>query len=344
MPVRMKDIARDLGISVMAVSKALRNHGDIGAETKARVLKRAAELDYRVDWVARSMATGRTYLVGLVVPDLMQSFFAEIATALAAALAPAGYHVVIAHTGESADEEVENIDVLVARKVDGLVIASAQHDARRLRALETPYVLIDRRVPGLDANHVGCSDEALGAMATEHLIAQGCTHVAHLRGPDSSAGEGRLAGYRAALARHGLDGAQRVVEAGHDDGAGYRAMQALLAGAPRRGGTHAGSELPDGLFCFNDPVAAGAMRAILEVGLSIPRDIALIGAANMHYADLMRVPLSTIDQGTSAMAEQTAHLLLEAMAAAPQRPAPRQIAMPLRLLARESSLRAGRKA
>ena len=86
MPVRMKDIARDLGISPMAVSKALRNHKDIGEETKERVRKRAAELNYRMDWVARSMVTGRTYLVGLVVPDLMQSFFAEIATALTAAL------------------------------------------------------------------------------------------------------------------------------------------------------------------------------------------------------------------------------------------------------------------
>ena len=79
----MKDIAKDLGISPMAVSKALRDHSDIGKETKARVLKRAAELNYRMDWVARSMKTGRTYLVGLVIPDLMQSFFAEIATALA---------------------------------------------------------------------------------------------------------------------------------------------------------------------------------------------------------------------------------------------------------------------
>src|SRR6185437_1280448 len=105
MPVRMKDIARDLGISPMAVSKALRNHKDIGEETKERVRKRAAELNYRTDWVARSMVTGRTYLVGLVVPDLMPSFFAEIATTLAAALAPSSYHLVIAHSNENAQGE-----------------------------------------------------------------------------------------------------------------------------------------------------------------------------------------------------------------------------------------------
>src|SRR5580658_523665 len=174
MPVRMKDIARELGISPMAVSKALRNHKDIGEDTKARVLKRAAELNYRVDWVARSMVTGRTYLVGLVVPDLMQSFFAEIASALTAALSPAGYHLLISHSSENAAEEVANIDLLVSRKVDGLIIASAQRSAKAFRSLKTPYVLIDRRVPGLEANYVGTRNEEIGYLATSHLIEQGC--------------------------------------------------------------------------------------------------------------------------------------------------------------------------
>src|ERR1700730_171754 len=104
----MKDIAKDLGISPRAVSKALRDHADIGEETKARVLKRAAELNYRIDWVARSMVTGRTYLVGLVLPDIMLSFFAEIATALTTALPPAGYHLLISHSSENAAEEAAN--------------------------------------------------------------------------------------------------------------------------------------------------------------------------------------------------------------------------------------------
>src|SRR6266404_3048101 len=122
----MKDIAQDLGISPMAVSKALRGHKDISEGTKARVLARAKELNYRLNWVARSMVTGRTYLVGLVIPDLKQSFFAEIATAVEATLAPAGYHVLISHTDENAEEEVTNVDLMVSRKVDGLLIASAQ--------------------------------------------------------------------------------------------------------------------------------------------------------------------------------------------------------------------------
>lgn len=138
-----------------------------------------------------------------------------------------------------------------------------------------------------------------------------------------------MRGYRRALERHGL--AVRddlVLEAGHDDASGYQAMQRLLSRKQR----------PDGVFCFNDPVAVGAMRAILEAGLSIPRDIALIGVANMHSSDMFRVPLSTIDQGTTAIGEQAANLLLASMAAGKPLP-PRQVILPPRLIVRSSTRR-----
>jgi LacI family transcriptional regulator len=332
MTVRLKDIARDLGISPMAVSKALRNQRDIGEETKARVLKRAAELNYRVDWVARSMVTRRTYLVGLVVPDLMQSFFAEIATALAAALAPAGYHLLISHTSENAAEEAANIEILVSRKVDGLIIASTRRTAKAFKALTTPYVLIDRRISGLKANYVGTNNEQVGYLATNHLIEQGCRRIAHLIGPALSTAAGRLRGYRRALQQHDLTAhAELVVEAGHEDSSGNRAMQRLLS--LRRP--------PDGVVCFNDPVAIGAMRAILAAGLAIPEDIALIGAANMHYSDVLRIPLSTVDQGTTLIGEQSAQVLLACMAKK-KRLAPRLIINPPQLIVRASSQRRAR--
>jgi LacI family transcriptional regulator len=329
LPVRIKDIAKDLGLSPMAVSKALRDHSDIGRDTKARVLKRAAELNYRMDWVARSMKTGRTYLVGLVIPDLMQSFFAEISTALTARLAPAGYHLVISHSGESAREEATNIDLLCSRKVDGLIIASAQRTAKAFEGLKTPYVLIDRRIPGLEANYVGTKNEDVGYLATTHLIEQGCRRIAHLKGPSLSTAVGRLRGFRRALATHKLFAQENLIlEAGHEDASGYLAMQQLLKGRPR----------PDGVFCFNDPVAVGAVRAILEAGLSIPEEIAVVGAANMHYSDILRIPLSTVDQGTTAMGEKAATLLLACMASKKALP-PRQLIVPPRLIVRASSMR-----
>jgi LacI family transcriptional regulator len=329
LPVRLKDIARDLGITPMAVSKALRDHQDIGEETKARVRRRAAELNYRVDSVARSLATGRTFLVGLVVPDLMQSFFAEIAAAVSATLAPAGYHVVITHTGENAKEEITNIELLVSRKVDGLIIATAQRQGGMLAKLQTPYVLIDRKLPGLRANFVGASDEDIGGIATEHLIEQGCRRIAYLKGPPLSTSEGRQRGYRRALERHRLRlPRELVIEAGHDEPSGYAAMAKLLLLKPR----------PDGVFCFNDPVAIGALRACFEAQVPIPDDIALIGVANTRYSDLLGVPLSTMDQGTSAMGEAAAQRLLVCMKAR-KAPAPEVKLISPALITRASSAR-----
>jgi LacI family transcriptional regulator len=325
----MKDIAQDLGISPMAVSKALRNHADISKETRERVMRRAAELNYRLDWIARSMVTGRTFLVGLVLPDLMQSFFAEVAMGVTHRLAPAGYQVVILHTQENPRDEAASIDLLVTRKVDGLIIASAAQrgGAEVLRSLKTPFVLIDRLIPGLHANYVGVENEELGFLATEHLLSQGCKRIAHLRGPSLSTSEGRMKGYKNALSAR-KQAAPLIVDGGYTDQSGYEAMQALLK-QPRR---------PDGIFCFNDPVAVGAIRAIFEAGLDVPKDIAVIGAANMHYSDMIRVPLSTVDQSSAEIGERASDLLLEGMDG--KWPAkPQRILVKPRLIVRASSQR-----
>jgi LacI family transcriptional regulator len=315
--VRMKDIADDLGVSLMTVSKALRNHSDISEKTRNRVLKRMRELNYQPDWIARSMVTGRTYVVGLVLPDLMHSFFAEVAKGVARKLQPLGYQVVISDTEEDGEVERRQVDVLVNRKVDGLIIASAQRKGR----LELFRML--------DANYVGVKDDELGALATEHLIAQGCQRVAHIRGPAVATGTGRLRGYRRALARHGLTpNPAHIISGQYGDNTGYHAMQELLKTDPR----------PDGVFCYNDPVAAGAIKAILEANLRVPEDIAIIGAGNVHYSDLLRIPLSTVDQSSTTIGETAADLLARCMASEQPNGA-RHIFIPPRLVVRDSSRR-----
>ena len=330
----MKDIAGDLGVSLMTVSKALRNHSDISEKTRNRVLKRMRELNYQPDWIARSMVTGRTFVVGLVFPDLMHSFFAEVAKGVTRKLQPLGYQVVISDTEEDGDVELRHVDVLVNRRVDGLIIASAQRKGRldlfrMLDRKKIPYVLIDRMLPGVDANYVGVKDDELGAMATEHLIAQGCRRVAHIRGPAVATGAGRLRGYRRALARHGITPDPAYITSGqYGDNTGYDAMRELLKVSPR----------PDGVFCYNDPVAAGAIKAILEANLRVPEDIAIIGAGNVHYSDLLRIPLSTIDQSSSAIGESAADLLVNCMNTRKSPPA-HQVFIPPRLIVRDSSRR-----
>lgn len=328
----MKDIAVDLGVSLMTVSKALRSHKDIGEKTRALVVQRARELGYRPNWIARSLVTQRTDLVGLVVPDLMHSFFAEVVTGVAKRLEPLNYHVVIANSNEDVVSEARQVELLVARKCDGIILASAQPAARgeSIRILEehkTPYVLVDRRPRGLEAHYVGVKNEEIGVLATSHLIERGCRRIAHIRGPEIPTGVGRLTGYRSALNQHRMKFRPDYVVTGqHSDAAGYQAMRELLRLRP----------LPDGVFCYNDPVAAGAMKAILEVGLRVPGDIAVIGAGNVHYSDLLRVPLSTIDQSSSLIGETAAELLLECLNSKNTGPF-RSVFIEPRLIVRESS-------
>ncbi|MBV9268072.1 MAG: LacI family DNA-binding transcriptional regulator [Acidobacteriaceae bacterium] len=330
----MKDIAEDLGVSLMTVSKALRGHVDISEDTRERILRRARELNYQPNWVARSLATRRTFIVGLVIPDLMHSFFAEIAYGLTRELAPFGYQIVLANSDENAETERRELDLLIARKIDGLVVASAQRDWRRgipqaLKNISIPFVLIDRMPSGPRMNYVGTCDEDLGMLATEHLISQGCVRLAHIHGPDNPNSLGRLRGFQSALKKNGMKSLpQCVVEGGVKDEDGYEAMQQLLRLKTP----------PDGVFCYNDPVAAGAIKAVLESGRGIPGDIAIVGAGNVHYSDLLRVPLSTIDQRASEIGEQAARILVECMRTK-SAPSPKCVLIPPRLIIRDSSRR-----
>jgi LacI family transcriptional regulator len=313
-PVRMKDIARGMGLSTVTISKALRGHPDIAEATRKRVLKRMEELHYQPNFAARALITGRSWTIGLVVPDLLHPFFAHVAKAISAAIRGQGYSLIITSSEEDPELERQEIELLLARRVDAILIASAQDTVetfRRIEKRQTPYILIDRRFEGLAANFVGVDDEAVGRLATSHLIEQGCRRIAHIRGPETSTALGRLAGFKQALAATGrapLPGHIVSIGASGDDrGApgGYEATRKLLS--LRR--------IPDGIFCFNDPIALGAMRAILDAGLRIPEDIAVVGCGNVLYSDFLRVPLTSVDQDSAAIGRHAAELALSLVSA-----------------------------
>jgi LacI family transcriptional regulator len=333
MAVTLLDIARDLNVSVVTVSKVLRNLGKISVSTRRRVLRRAKELNYQTNWIARSLVTRRTYTIGLLLPDFTHPFFAEIAKAVAETVRPHGYHVIVSYFEEDADLERTEAESLLARQVDGMIVASAQPGGRLqlfegIRQRKVPFVLIDRPISGVQASFVGVDNEAIGWLATTHLIEQGCRRIAHLRGPASAIATARLRGYRRALRKHSLTiPPGYVVEASYDDRSGYQAMRRLLRT----------TTLPDGVFCYNDPVAIGAMRAILEAGLKIPSDIAVVGAGNVHYSDLLTVPLTTVDQSTHEIGSRAAELLLQQIGSKQTRP--KKIWIEPKLVVRRSTLR-----
>ncbi len=173
MAVRLKDIAKDLGLSVVTISKVLRDHPDIGEETRKRVLKRIKELNYQPNLAARALITGQTWTIGLVVPDLLHPFFAQIAKEISAEVRRKGYSLFISSSDDDAALEQQEIAQLLARRVDVLLIASTQwatESFRRIEEQRIPYVLIDRQFPGIAANFVGVDDHAIGFLATSHLI------------------------------------------------------------------------------------------------------------------------------------------------------------------------------
>ena len=308
MTVRMKDIARDLGVSVVTVSKVLRNHADISAETRERVLKRMKELNYQPNLAARALVTGKSYIMGLVVPDLLHAFFAQVAKRMSSELRQHGYHLFISSSSEDPELEEQEIRQLLARRVDALIIASSQCKVENLRYIEqqrTPYVLIDRRFAGMTSNFVGVDDEAVGRIGTQHLIDTGCKEIAHIGGPEVSTAIGRLEGYRRALIDAGREPRPEfVIRREHGDDAsditGCQAMTELLRLNPR----------PDGVFCYNDPTAMGAMKAVLAAGLRIPEDVSIVGCGNVFYADFLRVPLTSVDQDSYGIGERAAKLAL----------------------------------
>jgi len=207
MAVTMKDVARDLHVSVVTVSKVIRNNPDISEGTRQRVLKRIRELNYHPNLAARALVTGRTYSIGLIVPDLVHPFFAELAKGLSNVLRSKNYSVLISSTLEDPRLERQDIEAMLSRVVDAIIIASTQSTVESFRHIEerkTPYVLIDRHFPGLAANFVGIDDVAAGRLATQHLVSVGCRRIAHIRGPAVSTALGRLEGYIQALAANHL--------------------------------------------------------------------------------------------------------------------------------------------
>lgn len=329
----MKDIAEEMGLSIVTISKALRNHPDIAKATRERILKRVQELNYRPNLMARSLVTGRSSLIGLVVPDLIHPFFAEIAKVFSSALRKRNLFLLVCSSDGDPVLEQQEIEHMLAHRLDVLVVASSQKTPDGLRRVSEsgpPLILLDRNFASFPCNFVGADDYKIGELATEHLVATGRKRIAHIRGPENNVGRRRLEGYRDTLASHGLTVPESYVVTpfASTDGreSGARTMRDILALKPR----------PDAVFCFNDAIAMGAMTTIFDAGLRVPQDIAIIGCGNHHYGDTLRVPLSTVDQKVEQMGIRAAKMVFSLLDGA-EAARPRKVIVEPELIVRESS-------
>jgi len=308
MPTTLEDIARALKVSKMTVSRAINNHPEISRETRERILAVAQKMNYRPNQFARALTTNRSYLIGIVVPDLMHSYFAEICRGVELQARPSGYQNLICSTDEDPRKEMAEIEALLSR-TDGLIVASASSEKetkfyRQLIRDGGRIVLIDRLLDGLKVSAVITDDVQVGILATRHLLKLGHRRIGHLRGTTASTSRQRFEGFISAMAEAGLGvPAEAIRDCGFTEDDGYLAMKSWIADG----------ELPSAIFAANDPAAIGAMTALHEAAIRVPDDVAIVGAGRIHYGDMLRVPLTTVTWSTLEMGQAAASLLLDSI-------------------------------
>jgi LacI family transcriptional regulator len=293
------DVAREAEASIATVSRAL-NGGTVSAVARARIEAAVARLGYRRNDVARGLVTGRSGLVGVVLPDLVGPLYAQMARGIEDVLEARGMHAMVVTDHLEAPAERRAIDLLLARQVDGLVLIGSRlappdlADARR----RVPVVHVQRDTPDTDEAQVRLDDAAGVAAAVDHLIALGHRRIAHLAGPRRDGLERRAAFLRA-IATAGLEPGP-IVDGDFTEEGGAAAADAVLGGA----GVTA-------VFCGNDRMAVGLMHAAHHRGLAVPGDLSIVGFDDLAWTRYLWPPLTTVRQPGREMGRAAARLVLD---------------------------------
>lgn len=281
----IRNVAERAGVSKSLVSLVMRGSPHVSEARRQAVLKAARELGYRPNAVARSLVEGRTRLIGALVADLHNPFFAEFLDGLQESLHGAGLRMVVGSGRWDPRFEAEAVEAFLEMRVDGLVLLSVVPAALREIAGNVPVVVVgERDVAEVD---IVVDDDRLGArLAVDHLVGLGHRRIAHIEGAPSTTARYRRAGYEDAMRRHGLQD-RIVVEPGDfTEEGGYRAARELLD----RDGS------PTAIFAPNDLVATGVLSAADERGLRVPADISIVGYDNTHLAAIRHIALTSVDQ------------------------------------------------
>ena len=328
--VTMADVAREAGVSAMTVSRVINDKGDVSEETRHRVLKVIERVGYRPSGIARGLATRRTGTFGLVIPDVANPFFADVARGAEEVAYAHGYNVFLCNTDEDPDRELAVLGSLDEKQVDGLVLCSSrlsEDELHKVVSRHASFVLVNRRLVGARAHSVLLDDEQGGRLATQHLLRMGRRTVGLVVGPETShSGHLRAKGYRAALAAAGLP---------------YYADWVRSCVPVVDGGRRASLELLDthpevtGLVCYNDLVAVGALQAAKELGRRVPGDVAIVGHDDILLAGLVTPALTTCSVPRQDLGAQAVHLLLQQLDSSAE--PPRDIILPTELVVRASA-------
>ncbi|WP_423147096.1 LacI family DNA-binding transcriptional regulator [Rubrolithibacter danxiaensis] len=329
------DIARELNTTASTVSRALKNHPSISVQMKERVKSTAERLSYRQNKIASSLRSGRSHIIGVIIPSADVSFFGSVVHGIERVARSNGYNVLLFQSNESTAYELEGVEALLQSRVDGILASPAKETADyghfiEIKKRNVPLILFDRADDNLSVPSVVIDDYRGAFMATEHLIQQGYKRIAHISGQQHiKIFTERLRGYTDALKHYSLDIDDNLIASGKVsiESGKECTMELLNKENP-----------PDAIFAVEDFTAFGAIQALKESGIRIPDEMGVIGFANESFSQYISPPLSTIDQQTAKMGEEAAKLFLNQVTEK-VKPAFQKIVLEPRLIVRESSLR-----
>ena len=332
--VTIKDVALAAGVSTATVSYVLNQSRFVSPELTERVRSAVSEIGYRPDGNARSLRSKRTGMIGLIVPDNANPFFAEIAKGVEDAGFEAGFGVILCNSNASLSRENEHIDLLLSRRVDGIIVAPTTAGLEHLDAIlqRSVPLAVFYREPGVrDVDTFRNDNTRAGYMATRHLLELGHRQIACLlpNSPETPSGQ-RVQGYRKALAEWGLEPDPRLMLQGDNRIAGGdRAAQELMV-----------HKAPfTAVFSSNDAMAIGALRALRSAGYQVPRDVSVAGIDDIILASYSEPPLTTVGQPKQQAGQLAAERLIERIEGRHTQ-GPRDFLLDLELIVRQSTTRA----
>lgn len=304
--ITIKDVAKKLNVSVSTVSRAFNDKYDIKKETKDLILKTANEMGYRSNPMARKLIEKRSYNIGIIVPEFVNSFFPEVIIGAQEVLHEKGYQVLVMQSNQSWETEHKNVEVLVNNMVDGLIVSLSSEIKNneyynKLIESKIPIVFFNRVVDEFKASKVLFDDFKWALFATEHLIVQGYKNITHLAGiPNLTLTQNRIKGFKAAHNKF-RQPMGNIIHCNFTMEDGERAALDMIKN----------NTVPRAIFAASDVIAIGAMNVFKKHGYSIPNDIAIVGFSESRLAEHISPPLSTVKQPTHDIGQTAAKLLYE---------------------------------
>jgi LacI family transcriptional regulator len=298
--ITIYDVAKRAGVSQPTVSKVLNHYPHVKQSTKERVLKAIDDLGFEPDFLARSLVTNKTRTIGLIVGDIANPFYAETAKVIIKEAQGCGYEIILVDTDYRRDYFEQSVKSLIAKRVDGVIIASITRkndQIKDLQELGIPIILYNRNLDSKSVNYVELDNEKGSMLAVEHLITLGHKRIAYISGPvQYSSFQNRLEGYLLGLRKHSIDPDQHLIYEGPFDYENILqyTLRLLMADLHER---------PTGIIVANDQMAIAVMDAIKRFGLRIPEDMSVIGFDNIDISGSPFIGLTTVSQQKKRMAK-----------------------------------------